>query len=126
MAQFNFKAVTRPVDMADYAPEYTGAIFQVWVNMPRGVLGELYQIQMDRSAFGEHEPLEKHEAINARVYAWFSRVWSQSADKTTHITPDETEQLIKQLVDTDPNAWPWLSMRCQQVIEDYRTVERKN
>lgn len=119
---FNFKPITRPLNMAEYAPEYAGAEFQVWVNMPRAVLAELRDMQEAAAIVNGEDRID----LNRRVFAWCSKVFSQSDDQSTHLTPDEVEQLVTHLIDTDPQAWPWLISRVQEIIADYRTAARKN
>ena len=119
---FNFKAVTRLLSMGGYAPEYAGAEFHVWVNMPRAVVSEFYQLQDDASVLKGDDRI----SLNQRVFNWLSKVLSQGEDQTTHVTPDEVEQLALHLIDTDPQAWPWLIGQVQTIIADYRTAARKN
>lgn len=122
--RFEFKPITRPVTLADYAPEYDGATFQVWVNMPRAVMSDFGRLQ-DDAATVQSNPIIADDVFE-RMCQWYATIWSQGDDPATHFTSDDVKQLINHLSDTDPQAWPWLSMRVQQTIANYRMAERKN
>jgi hypothetical protein len=139
MPKFEFKKITRTVDLSDYAREYTGATFEVWVNPPRAVLGDWYEmraayVELVRDA--QTDPGDDPETaagrgarfvvLNARINAWLSELWSQSDDEQAHWTPAEVNQLVDTLTDTDPQAWAWLLNECLTTIQNYRSGERKN
>jgi hypothetical protein len=139
MPKFDFKPITRTVDLANYAPEYAGATFQVWVNAPRFVMADWYEM---RSAYvqligdAQEQPSDDPEALadrgarfvvlNARINEWLAVLWSQADDAQTHWTAAEVDQLVTTLNDTDPQAWVWLLNACLTTIQQYRSGERKN
>ncbi len=139
MPKFDLKPITRPIDLGDYAPEYAGATFHIWVNMPRGLLNEWYLLQratadlvdaVRRDQTDDQAALDRRSTqwqdIDAQLNAWYARAWSQHSDADTHWTADEVRDLSDQLVSSDPQAWVWLNRQCQLTITEYRTRERKN
>ena len=139
MPKFELKPITRPVELGDYAPEYAGATFHIWVNMPRAQLNELFLLQREAADLVEAARLDPTDDlskidrraalwkdIDARLNAWYARTWSQHADAATHWTADDVRELSDQLVSADPQAWYWLSRKCQATITEYRNLERKN
>jgi hypothetical protein len=139
MPKFEFKRITRPIDLADYAPEYAGATFQVWVNASRAVMADWYEMRAGYVELVREEqadPGDDPEAqagrgarfvvLNARINEWLAVLWSQSDDEQTHWTAAEVDQLVTTLNDTDPQAWAWLLNECLTTIQNYRSGERKN
>jgi hypothetical protein len=136
---FDFKPITRPVDLAQYAPEYAGATFQVWVNPPRAVMadwGEMRTAFVELVSTAQAQPVDDAEVLsergarfvvlNARINEWLARLWSQADDPETHWTAAEVDQLVTTLNDTDPQAWAWLLNECLTTVAQYRSGERKN
>jgi hypothetical protein len=135
MPKFEFKKITRPVDLADYAREYTGATFEVWVNPPRAVMADWYEIRaayVDLMSEVQSTPSNdelrgaRFVTLNARINAWLATLWSQGDDDATHWTAEEVDELVTTLNDTDPQAWVWLLNECLTTITSYRSGERKN
>jgi hypothetical protein len=139
MPKFEFKKITRPVDLSNYAAEYSGASFQVWVNPSRVVLADWYEMRaayVELISEAQTQPsneamvLElrgaRFVALNARINAWLATLWSQDEDADTHWTSEEVDQLVTTMTDTDPQAWAWLLNECLTVIQNYRSGERKN
>lgn len=137
--KFQFRKITRPVDLAQYAPEYEGVVFPMWVNAPRAVTDGWHEIRAAYVALiGEAQPAGVDDAefqeqrgarfieLNLRINAWWAMMWSQADDPATHWTPDEVDQLVSHLTDTDPQAWAWLINECLATAHAYRTGERKN
>lgn len=138
MPKFDFKPITRPIDLADYAPEYQGATVHVWVNMPRATLADWYALQTDAAALvddAKRKPavdalLDQSAArwadIERHMNDWLAAAWSQHADVETHWSADDVRALSDHLVSIDPQAWYWLTTRSLAVIREYRNAERKN
>jgi hypothetical protein len=139
MPKFEFKRITRPVDLSNYAAEYSGATFQVWVNAPRAVMADWYEMRaayvqligdgQKRTSDDSGELADRDAKIvdlNTRVNAWLAVLWSQADDEQTHWTAAEVDQLVTTLSDTDPQAFAWLLNECLMTIQNYRSGERKN
>jgi hypothetical protein len=139
MPKFEFRSVTRPIDLAQYMPEYAGAVVQMWVNAPRATMAEWIEIRSAYVALIGDAPtkdLDDPEVqavrgarfieLSGRINAWWATMWSQADDPATHWTADEVDQLVTHLADTDPQAWAWLINECLATAQAYRTGERKN
>lgn len=133
---FEFKPITRKIDLADYDPAYTGAIFDVWVNLPRVKFAEFYAIRQEtikQINTAQANPTEDEATLdergeilielNKRLCGWFADVWSKGAEAWD---AEKVQALMEHLLDTDPQAWTWLIRTTEQTIVDYRQGNRKN
>jgi hypothetical protein len=121
---FNFPKITREMRLGDYAPEYAGAVFDVWVNPPRKRLTEFYlrfgALNTDR--LDEQQSAELNDWLNQ----WLSEFWSQGLDPVNRLTPADVQLLSEHLMDIDPRAWQWLIENTLSIIALYRDTHRKN
>jgi hypothetical protein len=139
MPKFEFCKITRPIDLAQYAPEYAGAVVQMWVNAPRAVIAEWGELRAAvvtmvgkmQTEDGDDPAIQAQRGdrfveLNGRMNAWWSTMWSQADDPETHWTADDVDQLVNHLTDIDPQAWAWLISTCLETVQAYRSGERKN
>ncbi len=137
MSRFAVPTITRPVDLGAYAPEYAGAVCEMWVNPPRARILEWQSIRARVAALVEEaqgtpseDPVVLEErgrrwlAANEEIAAWWSQMWSQHADGATHWTPSEVKELVTHLSDRDPEAWRWLLDTCLRLIYHYREEKK--
>lgn len=141
--QINIPRIVRPLNLADYAPEYAGAVIQVWVNPPRGRLteyvGYLETVSAANKVIADYDTLSDpggDEYASAEVAAqslastsellirWMAEAWSQGPPDS-HWTADEIRQLIDKSVDDDPGLYPWLISSTLWMIRDYRSGQKK-
>lgn len=133
---FEFKPITRVIDLAQYDAAYEGAKFEVWVNLPRSKLAEWYAIKQEtlsQITLAQSDPTTDDKVLEARgqrwielsnkLCEWYAEVWSKGAETWE---PERVNELMEHLLDTDPQAWAWLITQTQQAITDHREGHRKN
>lgn len=108
MAKIEIPRIVRPLDLAEYAPEYAGAVMQVWVNPTRAKLRAYYEAAGDAD----------------RLVAWFAEIWSQGVEETRW-TAEGVYRLAEHALDADPRLWSWLCARTLTMIADWRGVQKK-
>jgi len=136
--KIQYKKVVRPLDLADFAPEYAGAVIQVWVNPTREKLQERETIRQGlNTALGklkESDPdnVEKLkqitgtiESINDKYYAWLADNWSQAENEETHWTQAEVKELAENLIEDDPALWEFIQKRSFNMLQEYREHYKK-
>lgn len=133
---FEFKPITRKIDLANYDQAYAGAAFDVWVNPPRANLAEFYAIRQEsikQVNTAQANPTEDETTLNERgeiwielnkrLCGWFADIWSKGVEEWS---VEKVNELMDHLLDTDPQAWTWLIRSTEQAIIDYRQGNRKN
>ena len=133
MRQLVFQRITRPLDLRQYQPEMAVEI-QVWVNPPRAMVNEVYGLLAKASAFEERarnaeaEELARLgpaiETAGQELAAWFATIWSEGAEETRW-SEAEVQKLIAHSVENDPQLWPWLVLKSVEMIQVYRSGEKK-
>ena len=141
--KFSWPVITRGVDLGEYAPEYAGIVFNMWVNPPRLRLigweqlrlqvAELVQLEEQTAtaesgadSLAQEARQERWREVYRAIADWWAEMWSKGPDPSSHWTPDEVETLIDRLTDTDPEAWGWLSTACVSRVHRYREEREKN
>ena len=135
------KKVVRPLDLADYEPEYAGTVIQVWVNPPvritrevGGLLAEWQKAVVERAllekpAENAEKPVKKRtesvsEADEAMTeakrayYDWLAGVWEDTS-------ADEMWALVEKLEAQEPGMLKFLRDRTLQMIADYASARKK-
>jgi len=59
--------------------------------------------------------------MNADMFGWLSRIWSQHEDPESHWTVDE----IPVVYDSDPALYQWMVRRTIEMMESFRTEKKK-
>jgi hypothetical protein len=113
--RFNVPHITRPLQLAEYAPEYGDASIQVWVNPPRAQVMEYYSLFREARA---PDAIEHVDALDKRLTAWLLAEWG--ADWTAA----EIEELKAGLMDTDPQMWGWLVGSTMRMIMEHRSAAK--
>lgn len=142
--KINIPKVIRPLDLAEYAPEYDGAVIQVWVNPPRSMREQFQEIRLglmrtadeiqqlaaeaeDRNAPEYLEKIkaagERMSAANRALYEWHSEIWSQST--ADDWTPEQVEELSDHALENDPQLWQYVLTRTAEMIQEYRGGRQK-
>lgn len=135
--------VIKPLDLADFAPEYQ-AILHVWANPPKIKVQELIaNMEASLAALSEiprsvNEPgtseADKEKAraalnclteLGEQKMAWLAEIWSQGPDPETHWTVEEIRTLIEETTDDEPRLYPWLVQHTQEIITEWRAGQKK-
>lgn len=119
---------TRPLDLGDYAEDYAGAIFDVWVTPSRahlrafGELGEwiseMQQLVKDRKLPDDDAP-DFWGEYQERLVRWYAEMWR-------NIDVDEARQIRDALQENCPGAWDWLTRRTSEMVAEFRQERLKN
>lgn len=136
--------VVRPLDLSEYAPEYDGAVIQVWVNPPRAKREEFQQTRMEllrisdeiqelaKDAQDHNAPEylakikaagERITALNQGVYAWHAEMWSQGDGDGW--TAEQVAEFADHALDNDPQLWQFALVRTAEMIWEYRSGRQK-
>jgi hypothetical protein len=132
--QINIPKIVKPLDLVDYAPEMAGAVFQVWVNPPRKLLEDYDVLIMDAqkliASMKDVTPTDAQkiakdfEANAVQLQNWYSPIWSQGAEET-RMTNEDVQALVKEMADTDPGLWTWLTGNTMRMIREHREAVKK-
>ena len=75
------------------------------------------QIEIDQMNEKAEEKIEEINSVTAKkMYAWYAEVWSQHADKGTHISGDEVEEAAEMMKVNDVAMWAWITQATQGLI----------
>lgn len=131
MSKFEIPKIVRPLYLANYEPELSEVVIQVWVNPSKKLRLEYYLIMNDLIAAMPNDKAEYLEAISAelraitdRLAVWLAEIWSQG-EPETHWTPEEIQELMDHCLDTDPALWKWLLDNTEQMIVEHITRQKK-
>ena len=151
--KIDIRPLVRPIYLRDYADEYGDEAIYVWVNLPRKLRIEHFEIvrdfevvvedrkeleeqltqaiadgseesELDEQVISDHE--EKLNEMSRRLYGWFATVWSQHQDESTHWTTDEVNELVDTCLDADPRLWSWIQDEHWRLINEHREGVKKN
>lgn len=117
--RFDIPKITRAIRLADYAAEFGEAEIQVWVNPPRALLAEYFEVIA--AARAKDANLVE---LNEKVLEWVVMVWSQGGEDERW-SYDEVKQLSEGSVETDPALWPWLMGETMRLINEHRSAVKK-
>lgn len=139
MARFEFPAITREMNLADCAPEYAGAVFDVWVNAPKKTISEFYRIQrlmVNATTESLKNPTEDEAELkrrgqrvldlNQEMMDWLALMWSKGENSERHWTAEEVNTLCNHLLDTHPAAWQWILEHTLDTIAQFKNETTKN
>jgi len=120
---------TRKIDLGDFAADYKGAIFEVWVTPTRAHMRQFEQLaapiqeQAARIKRGEKIPPEESLRVMSEyedaLLEWHAEVWR-------NIPLDEARQIREALEENCPGALDWLLKRTSETIGDFRRERLKN
>ena len=147
------KKVVRPLDLADYEPEYAGTVIQVWVNPPRKCISEvaesitswekatLERTALEKPSESEENPDEnstkgasEYVPIGSKEEIASAREAEQEAklayyDWFAQVWEDSSKEDIRALVEKleaqEPGMLKFLRDRTLQMIADYASARKK-
>jgi hypothetical protein len=64
---------------------------------------------------------ELQKELQKEAFSWLAELWSQSAKEESHWSVDEIDILFN----TDPKLYEWLMRRSVEMIEQFRSDEKK-
>lgn len=144
--RFDIPKVIKPFEMSLYDMAMDGHVLQVWVNPPRGIQNEFYEIrariQGTAKEFEEHlEKLreapegekavlaqqtdminEKARSVNDQLFGWYADILSRHSDPETHVEAE----MLRSWSDADPAFWRFVAEGVQALIRDHQTGVQKN
>lgn len=136
--KFNIPKIIKPLEMSEYDEAMAGLALQVWVNPPRGVHNEYWEIQSELLRLSREmdkliklkNPDNKKIAVldkeidknNQGVFAWFANLWSQSEDSDSHVSVEEIEAMTEE----DPIIWRFMTHKTMKLISEHQENIRKN
>lgn len=148
MPRIQIHKLIRPLDLGNYAVEFEGQNFDVWVNPPREIIGVYVEVQDDlaklKAKMEEIVERSKQDGVgqdltadiakldedidkaNERVFKWFAQIWSQGPDESKYETPESIRAFAMEASDTDPALWNWISGNTLVMINEHREGNRKN
>ena len=101
--KINIPKVIVGVDMGEYAPELSGRMLQVWVNLPLDVLSEHLAMAARLAPSLAESALTFEGDGQEGLLKWYAFVWSQG-DVESHWTVDE----LKEIEQEDPAFLSWM------------------
>ena len=135
--KIQIKKVVRPLDLADFAPEYDAVIW-IWVNPTRAKIMEREEIRGSMElAFKslketKEDDVDKLKKIaekisenNTRFYGWLAEIWSQGKESETHWTQEEVKVLAEALIEDEPALWTYIQTRTFEMFADHRESHKK-
>ena len=135
MPRLEVPKIVRPLALRAYVEEFGEDVIHVWVNPPRD-LWRKYDSLMEgvgvvraelKPDLGEEEVrmiVARLSELGHEIQAWYAEIWSQGPVGTTW-KPEEVDELIAGVQDTDPALWPWLSQRTLDLIVEHRNRSKK-
>ena len=143
--KIEIKPLVRPVYLREYAEEYGDEAIWVWVNPPRLLRLEHWDIVKDFQAVVDDrtaliEALEEGaepdadavasldqqiEELSRRLYGWFAKLWSKHDDADTHWTAGDVEGMVEACLDSDPRLWDWVQDRHWELVREHREGVKK-
>ncbi len=140
--KIELKALVRPIYLRDYAQEYGDEVVYVWVNPPRRLRLEFFDVtaefagvleQRAKAAAAETPDAEvvagfdrRLEELAQSLYGWFAQLWSQHEDAETHWTTEDVVQLMETCQDADPRLWSWLQDETWRLMTEHRDGVKKS
>ncbi|MBS4061463.1 MAG: hypothetical protein KG029_13775 [Bacteroidetes bacterium] len=139
--QIKLQKVLRPLNLAEYAPEYGEAAMVVWVNPPTSlyeqidnslrdsdrILGELRNLAgaETRDSARMNALRAELESTGEKMTAWLSEIWSQGQPET-HMSIDDVKALEADTRENDPALFRWLIGQSWLLILGHRAGVKKN
>lgn len=144
--RFDIPKVIKPLNMNAYDMSMDGFELQVWVNPPRGIQNQFYEIrgnlqrtakQFDemleelRDAAEEEKEIlasqldmlnEKVRAVNDQIFGWYADILSRHSDESTHVTIEE----LREVANEDPALWKFIAEGAQALIREHQMGVSKN
>lgn len=116
--------IVRPLSLLDYAPEID-VTMQVWVNPPRALLMEYYDIlNTISSVIKQEQDADAADNAGFALMGWLAKVWSAGAEDTRW-TAEDVAALWERCKDTDPALWAWVTSRTAEMIFEHRANAKK-
>lgn len=148
MKKFKIPKIIRTLDFKDYAPEYNGHSFDVWVNPSQSERVAFSQVQreIDRlknrlgklstppeDAPDDWQPNDKEigtinadvQKLGGKAVDWWALIWSQGEDEASHASPDEVREFMDLCLEDDFGLWLFVTGQSMQMIFDHAAGAKK-
>ena len=139
MAKINIPKVTRPLDLDDYYDSGEPQVIHVWVNPPRAINNayeenrtrgvELVARMGDTKADPESDEVKRmaKELVEISEFynGFWSQIWSQHKDKSTHWSPEDVREFNRQCQEIDPGLYDFATSMSFALMGDYLRTNRK-
>ena len=138
MAKIKIRKVVQSLDLDDYYGSGESEIIRVWVNPPRAireqhnenvtnareVVEQMSKVDPD-DAEAVEKLAERLQSTAALINGFWSTLWSQDRDESTHWSPEEVAQLQKDCNDHDPGLWQFITTMSIGMMNDYISGNQK-
>lgn len=139
MAKIKIRKIIRDLDIDDYYGTGESQIMKVWVNPPRYLRDQhndniirsreiteaIAKLEGDESKSKMKALAESMIEIGNEILSYWSTIWSQGKDKSTHWSVEDVKQLQKDCNDNDPGLWQFIATMSIGLMNDYINLASK-
>jgi len=148
MKKFKIPKIIRRLELSEYAPEYEGHYFDVFVNPSRDKRVDFFANVRESELLTERvkmlgmkpedapddwkpnrEEIDKITAalvrMNEAILGWWAYVWSQGENEADHCTVDEVRAFLDECRESDVGLWLFVTQKTSEMILNHAAGVKK-